>query len=92
MTERSVVNKYTLVPVGAVIAAIVITIGVMNWVNTDKERILTLEMQTKQLEKDNADLRHKIDAMNDKLDAQSATLAQLGQQLAIVNSKLDERP
>lgn len=91
MTERSIVNKYTLVPVGAVIAAVVMTIGVMGWVNSDRDRILTLEIQNKQMKTENAELRHKIEAMNDKLDKQALTLAKLGEQLAVVSSKLDDR-
>lgn len=48
--ERAIVNKYTLVPVGAVIAAVVITFGVTRSIMSERERILILETKVETLE------------------------------------------
>lgn len=67
--QRAVINKYTLVPVGLVLAAIAITAGTMWSLMSERERILVLETKVAAIEKENERWGPKIDKIHDDLIA-----------------------
>ncbi len=72
-TEGKIVNKYTLVPVGAVIATAVVIIAVMSALGSEKERIKVLEVKFSVLEATCAEMKADIKTgfrnIDTKLDA-----------------------
>ena len=67
MSEGNIINKYTLVPVGLVVAAILATAAVVNVWGSESERISILEVQAIQASKERAALSVKLDAANNAL-------------------------
>ncbi len=65
--ERAIVNKYTLVPVGAVIAAVIITFGITRSIMSERERILILETKVETLEGASVDYGKTLQAIRDDL-------------------------
>lgn len=91
MSEGKIINKYTLVPVGAVLAAVAITLAVSSSFRGETDRILVLETKVEQADKERVDLRSQLNSINSKLEAQNVTLSTMSAQLAVLNATLDRR-
>jgi len=88
--RAATIGKNTLVPIGSVIAAVVMTIGVMSYLSSDRDRIIVLETQNDQLKSLVADIAEDLKGVHGKLDVQTGTLAKLSELVAVVNSRLDK--
>ena len=67
MTERAVINKYTLIPIGAVIASITLTAGIMWSIMSERERIIVLETKVAAMESSTNANTTKLDRIHDDL-------------------------
>lgn len=90
MSEKSIVNKYTLVPLGAVLAAVLLTWGISNSWRGETDRILVLE--TKQTAQDQriSSMSEELSLIKSKLESTNATLVQMSNQLAVMNHQLTQ--
>lgn len=86
------ITKNTVVPISAVIAAVVLTIGAMNYLSSDRDRIIVLETQNDELQTKVAAVAKDLDGVHTKLDAQAVALAKLSAQITILNAKMDIAP
>lgn len=97
MQEGRVINKYTLVPVGLIFAAVALTAGVARYVWADKAELITLKS-------DNAALRREFDAYrisndtrfttyvasnNGKMEAITSSLHSLDISVRLIAQKLE---
>ncbi len=83
MSEAKIINKYTLVPVGLVVAAILATATVVMAFNSKAERITVLETQAIQASKERAQLSAKFDKLADKLDDANLALIRIQAKLGV---------
>jgi len=65
--QRAIVNKYTLVPLTAVIATAVLTASVMWSLMTERARILVLETKVKAIQEANGTMSKKLREIHDDL-------------------------
>ncbi len=79
--ERAVINKYTLVPVTAVIATAVLTGTIMHAMGNERDRILVLE--TKMEVRERADQLH-----TNKLDTIESSVRSIHDDLLIIKTHL----
>ena len=86
------ITKNTVVPISAVVAAVVLTIGAMNYLSSDRDRIIVLETQNDELQTKVAAVAKDLDGVHTKLDAQAVALAKLSAQITILNAKMDIAP
>lgn len=93
MTEGKIVNKYTLVPVGAVLAAIITTAAVMNYMWSDKSRVTVLETtvvaQQKEIDSLRADLTKFQDTVADRLQQQTQLLQNIDRAVVRLTERLN---
>lgn len=80
--ERAVIGKYTLVPVGVVLATLVLTVTVMRAFGSERDRILVLETKMQAIVE--ADSRH-----DDRLEAMELLLKKINDDLLIIKTKLN---
>ena len=81
MSEGKIVNKYTLIPVGVLVAGVILTIAVMQWLYADKTRLTVLEGEVKSL-------KARQLANNITTQQHNETLNRIDKTVAVIAAKL----
>jgi outer membrane murein-binding lipoprotein Lpp len=77
----------TLVPIGAVITAVVMTVGVMRVYSADTAQTATLKVQVDALEQRVARNEARLDKSDERWDAIKEDLAKIKERLGIVEAR-----
>lgn len=77
----------TLVPIGAVVAAVLMTVGVMRVYSADTAQTATLKVQVDALEQRVARNEARLDKSDERWDAIKEDLAKIKERLGIVEAR-----
>jgi len=86
MTEQKAVTRYTLVPIGMVLAAIILTTAITNYLWADKTVVAILRVESESLRREFNIYRK---ATNARMDHQAITLYKVDTALRLFAQKLD---